>query len=207
VAKTGHLVLGTLHADSIEGTITRLTDPKIGLTREELTAARMLRMLTYQALVPVLCKCAMDAQGIQAFVGAQGNFKEQRYLQYIATQFTGLGLDAQRLRYRNPQGCAICRHRGTKGLTIVAEMLLADDDTWLDLCAAGKDRAAWRYYRETYSDGDLLSPNMDGKTVMEHAIFKAMKGEIDPTHIESFGALDRYEPVRKNSSNVVAIAK
>jgi hypothetical protein len=85
--------------------------------------------------------------------------------------------------------------RGTAGLTIVAEMLMADDDEWLDLCSAGKDRAAWRYYRETYSNGDLMSPNMDGKTVQEHAMFKALHGLIDPTTIEAFGSFDRYQPV------------
>jgi hypothetical protein len=74
-------------------------------------------------------------------------------------------------------------------------MLMADDDQWLDLSAAGKDRAAWRYYRETYSDGDLTSGNMDGKTTMEHAIFKALMGAIDPTNIETFGSFDRYQPI------------
>lgn len=196
VAKTGHLVLGTLHTDTLEGIIARLTDPKIGLSREELTASRMLRLLTYQALLPVLCKhCCMDATAMCDFHTRSGHDKEARYVQFVARHFAGLDQDPDRLRYRNPQGCSHCRNRGTVGLTIVAEMLMADDDQWLDLCAAGKDRAAWRYYRETYSDGNLSSGNMDGKTTMEHGIFKALSGEIDPTHIETFGSFDRYQPV------------
>lgn len=195
VAKTGHLVLATLHTDTIEGIIARLTDPKIGLTREELTASRMLRLLTYQALLPVLCDgCAIDASEITRHHIKQNNNNEARYVGYVCDQFIGLGLDPTRLRFRNPTGCSVCRTRGTKGLTIVAEMLMADDDDWLDLCAAGKDRAAWRYYRDAYSNGDLTSPNMDGKTVLEHAIFKAHHGVIDPTTIEAFGSFERYQP-------------
>lgn len=196
VAKTGHLVLGTLHTDGLEGTISRLTDPKIGLSREELTASRMLRLLTYQALLPLLCEhCCMDSKAKLEFHTRSGQDKEARYVQFVAKHFAGLGQDPERLRYRDPQGCTHCRNRGTAGLTIVAEMLMADDDQWLDLSAAGKDRAAWRYYRETYSDGDLTSGNMDGKTTMEHAIFKALMGAIDPTNIETFGSFDRYQPI------------
>lgn len=196
VAKTGHLVLGTLHTDTIEGIIARLTDPKIGLSREELTASRMLRLLTYQALVPVLCEhCRMEAKAMREYHAFNGHEKESRYIQFLGRHFADLGQEPDRLRFRNPKGCSKCRNRGTVGLTIVAEMLMADDDQWLDLCAAGKDRAAWRYYRETYSDGDLTSGNMDGKTAMEHSIFKALDGAIDPTNIEFFGSFDRYQPV------------
>jgi general secretion pathway protein E len=194
-AKTGHLVLGTLHANTISGIFGRLTDPKIGLAREELTASRVLGLLTYQALLPVLCKnCALDVKEIAKLYKTNGNEKQSFYVQSIASQFDALGQDMAPLRYHNPNGCASCRNRGTSGLTIVAEMLVADDDEWLDLCAAGKDRAAWRYYRETYSNGDLSSPNMDGKTVMEHAIYKATRGEVDPTNVELFGDFDSYKP-------------
>jgi hypothetical protein len=41
---------------------------------------------------------------------------------------------------------------------------------------------------------------MNGKSVLEHAVYKALQGLIDPTGIERFGLLAKYKPMRPHSN-------
>ncbi|ABM59417.1 type II secretion system protein E [Verminephrobacter eiseniae EF01-2] len=197
VAKSGHLSMFTLHVGSIAGAINRLTDPHIGLTRQELTGAGLLGLLDYQALVPILCpRCCMDQAGIVDCLHRAGDgqsLREARYIRYLARTINErFDIEPRILRFRNLSGCEHCRRRGTTGLTICAEILLPDDD-WLDLSAAGKDREAMRDWRLRFSDKNPTSENMNGKLVIEHALYKACKGVIDPRNIERFGQLATLE--------------
>lgn len=197
IAKTGHLALGTLHTDSIMGVVNRLVDPSLGLSRAELTAANVLALLSYQALVGKLCQnCATDSKAAISSARLQGRSRDARYIAHVEQVLRDrMKVDVTGLKYKNHEGCSVCRGRGTKGLTIVAEMMTPDDE-WLDLSGEGKDRAAWRHYRHTYSDRDLSSPNMEGKTVLEHAIYKAVLGQIDPCGVERFGDLQKFEVLK-----------
>lgn len=199
VAKSGHLSMFTLHVDSVAGAINRLTDPKIGLTRQELTGSNLLGLLVYQALVPLLCPhCKMnEAEILQELQhrGDEASLREARYISYLSDVIDKrFNINASILRWKNPIGCDHCRHRGTKGLTLCAEMLMPDDQ-WLDASGKGEDRNAIRTWRQTYSDKDPTSENMDGKLVIEHALFKAYKGLIDPRNTERFGQLSITEIV------------
>ena len=193
-AKSGQIALGTLHTGSIMGIMVRLTDDKIGLSRGELTSGNILGLLTYQALVAKLCPhCALDEKEALRRLDAQSDKRPHAYLAFtVKTLRDQFKLDVTGLKFRNHEGCSVCRQRGTKGQTIVAEMMIPDED-WLDLSAAGKDRAAWRNYQERYSDWDLTSGDMTGKSVFEHAVFKALQGEIDPTGIERFDLFENYQ--------------
>lgn len=200
VAKSGHVSMFTLHVDSIGGAINRLTDPKIGLTRQELTSGNLLGLLCYQALVPLLCpRCNLQRAEVGRALqklGDEQSLREDRYITHLV-QVTSerFGIDPNILRWRNPFGCEHCRQRGTKGLTICAEVLMPDDQ-WLDLSAENKDREAIRRWRHEYSDRNHESANMNGKPVIEHALFKAQKGLIDPRNIERFGQLATMEIVK-----------
>ena len=198
IAKTGQMALATMHTGSVMGILNRLTDANIGLTRSELTGGDMLGLLTYQALVAKLCPhCAIDYKEALRRLDARADLRAHAYLVHVVGALRErLHLDVTGLKFRNHEGCEACRQRGTKGLTIVAEMMIPDDE-WLDLSAAGKDRAAWRRYQETYSDGDLTSGDMTGKSVLEHALYKALQGQIDPTGLERFGLLDKYQPTHQ----------
>ena len=77
---------------------------------------------------------------------------------------------------------------------MVAEMMMPDDQ-WLDIAATGNDRAAMRYWRETYSNRQVDSPDMNGKLVVEHTVYKALMGQVDPRNIERFGPLDQLEVI------------
>lgn len=196
VVKSGHLGMGTLHVGGITGIFQRLTDPKIGLDRSELTNGSLSFLLCYQALSPVLCtNCSLDFEGATQQHKTAGNDREASFLGSIVRGLQALPTNSTGLRFKNLEGCSVCRNRGTSGLTIVSEMMIPDDE-WLDISAEGKDRNAWNAFRANYSDRDLTSPNMTGKSVMEHAMFKAQLGQIDPRQIHRFGMLDAYEVLK-----------
>ena len=196
VGKSGHLGMGTLHVGGITGIFQRLTDPKIGLDRSELTNGSLAYLLCYQALSPLLCKhCSLDADDATKQLKILGNDREAAFLSSIVRGLQDLPTNSTGLRFKNLEGCSECRNRGTSGLTIVSEMMIPDDE-WLDISSEGKDRNAWNAYRANHSDRDLTSPNMNGKSVMEHAIFKAQLGQIDPRQIHRFGMLDAYEVLK-----------
>jgi type II secretory ATPase GspE/PulE/Tfp pilus assembly ATPase PilB-like protein len=193
VAKSGHVSLATLHTDSIGGIINRLTDPKLGLTRQELTSSKVLGFISYQALLPQLCQCAMPQAAIEDYLKATAQTKELAYVNsLVKTMAKKLKVDTEVLRYRNPMGCQLCRNRGNQGMTMVAEMMLPDDD-WLDVASSGNDRKALREWRLRYSDRDFYSPDMNGKLVVEHTIYKALMGQVDPRNISRFGPLEQLE--------------
>lgn len=206
IAKTGHMSMGTLHVDSVEGIANRLCDPALGLSRNEITSSRILALLCYQALLPKLCPvCCLDSQGLvqQLTEMARSSSASQKELVYVQRLLSTLdkrfGVDLACLRFKNHahENCPHCHGRGTKGLTIVAEMLTPDKD-WLDLTAQGKDRAAWYAHRKTYSNftnghHDFANADMSGKTVVEHALYKALMGQIDARQCETFGPLELYE--------------
>lgn len=87
-------------------------------------------------------------------------------------------------------GCSQCRRRGTVGQTVVAEMMMPDND-WLRLIRDSKDTEAAAHYRSS-SDRNLLSGNMDGKTVFEHTLFKASQGTVDVRQCSRFDVWSRY---------------
>lgn len=195
IAKTGHLGLGTLHVSGISGILNRLTDSALGLTREELTADNALSLLVYQALIPVLCPhCKLNGRAATAQLTQMQLAREAQHLSWLVqTLQTRFKAEPAALWFKNLQGCTQCRQRGTRGLTMVAEMMMPDDE-WLDDARTGNDRRAWRQFRLRYSDRRLDSPNMQGKTVLEHALYKALQGLVDPRHLERFArSIDRYE--------------
>jgi type II secretory ATPase GspE/PulE/Tfp pilus assembly ATPase PilB-like protein len=201
VAKSGHMAMFTLHTGSIQGAITRLTDPKIGLSREELTAGDMLSLLCYQSLVPVLCPhCKMGLNDFMSDLVIHkdaASIRELRTVRDTVEQLTTrFRFDPAMLRFRNHEGCEHCRYRGTSGLTIVAEVLMPET-TWFDYAAKGMDREAMRWWRREYSNGDIFSGKQEGKLVMEHAMFKAYRGDIDPRIIETYGQLRALETIEE----------
>ena len=193
VATSGHVAMATMHSDGMIGAVGRFSDPTLGLTRQTITGGKMLGFMCYQALAPKLCGCAIDYTDALAYEKEHQHYAESDYLGTLTSTLNKkYDIDAHKLKFKNPIGCKHCGGRGTKGLTMLAEMMLPDDP-WLDLSAQGKDREAMRHWRTTYSDKRIDSPNMNGKVVMEHAIYKSLIGTIDPRNIERHGVLDLLE--------------
>jgi type II secretory ATPase GspE/PulE/Tfp pilus assembly ATPase PilB-like protein len=88
----------------------------------------------------------------------------------------------------NEEGCPHCRVEelglaGTKGLTVVAEILTPTDAILMAITQRdwAQVERLWRGQRSVGFD----HPAMQGKTAFEHALYKATQGEIDPCDIEA----------------------
>jgi general secretion pathway protein E len=186
IAETGHLALGTVHAHLISTIVPRLTNDQIGVSRQALTGPNILNLLVYQALVPLLCPhCALSTGQ------ASAEPEVQELTQLLEDKFKLAPQAIAALRWQNPQGCIQCKQRGTQGKTIVAEMV-RPDRAWLQHVRAGDDDSALRHYRSQCS-GDLHSPDMTGKTVFEHTLYKALQGQVDMREAQEFESFERYE--------------
>lgn len=187
IVETGHMAAGTVHAHLISSIIPRLTNDEIGMSRQTLTNPNMLTLLCYQALVPVLCPhCKLRATTLPKTDREYGHA-----VFVVSTIQSRFKLDISRFYLRNSAGCDHCSGRGTVGLTVVAEMLMPDRK-WLQLTRESQDYEAVLHYR-SFSNKDFESPDMTGKTVFEHALFKALQGEIDPRQCERFDSFRRFE--------------
>jgi len=184
IAETGHLAMGTVHAHLISNIIPRLTNDQIGVSRQALTGPNILNLLVYQALVPKLCRCCALPTALALRVDPDAREIEE----VLRRRF---GLATARLRWARAEGCAACQGRGTHGKTIVAEML-QPDRVWLRHVRNNDDDAALQHFRSA-SNRQFDSPDMTGKTVFEHALYKALQGEIDVRNCEEFDGFERFE--------------
>lgn len=176
LAETGHMALGTVHAHLLSGIVPRLTNQEIGLSRDVLSGPNMVTMLVYQALVAKLCQhCALTTSDVEG---------KDEGIDAMLQAIRHLGLDDSTFRWKRSGGCEHCNSRGTKGQTVVAEMLMPDED-WLRHIRDGRDDLAVEAYRH-YSDMNLMSDNMRGKTVFEHTLLKAIKGITDARQCTRF---------------------
>jgi type II secretory ATPase GspE/PulE/Tfp pilus assembly ATPase PilB-like protein len=184
IAETGHLAMGTVHAHLISNIIPRLTNDQIGVSRQALTGPNILNLLVYQALVPRLCRCCALPTSIAIRLDPDAREIEE----VLRRRF---GLATARLRWTRPEGCAACQGRGTHGKTIVAEML-QPDRLWLRHVRNNDDDAALQHFR-SFGNRQFDSADMTGKTVFEHALYKALQGEIDVRNCEEFDGFERFE--------------
>jgi len=184
IAETGHLAMGTVHAHLISNIIPRLTNDQIGVSRQALTGPNILNLLVYQALVPKLCRCC--ALPTSAALRVDPDAREIEDV--LRRRF---GLPTAGLKWTRPEGCAACHGRGTFGKTIVAEML-QPDRVWLRHVRNNDDDAALQHFRAA-SNRQFESADMTGKTVFEHALYKALQGEIDVRNCEEFDGFERFE--------------
>jgi hypothetical protein len=111
-------------------------------------------------------------------------------LELLRTKF---GLDTSKMACRDDNGCEKCRKKGlftrdgkvaggTKGQTLAMELYRPTPE-FLERISARNWRGAedlWRHQR-TAGFGD---PDMTGKTIYEHALYKASQGLIDPRFID-----------------------
>lgn len=180
MTQTGHQVLSTVHAASAFGIIPRLSDDEVGMPIHALAAPDFLTALVYQKLVPVLCPaCSQPA----------ASCLDESYLRTIAE----LGIDVAAVRVEGA-GCPECRHLGSMGQTVVAEVCEVTEEM-LPLIREGRFWEAEKRWR-ALSSGRLDDPTMLGKTAMEHALYKMSLGLLDPRDVESaFRKLKKYRPL------------
>lgn len=180
LALTGHPVRFSLHAGDIISAVMRMAGGRLQLPIDELAAEGFINAVGNQKLVPTLCpRCKLSAEKVMPTAD----------LELLRSKF---GLDTSQMACRNHAGCDHCRldglfsrdgkvAGGTMRPTLVAELYRPTPE-FLERIAArdwSGARTVWRGERTTGFDNE----DMTGKTLYEHALFKASRGEIDPQFI------------------------
>jgi type II secretory ATPase GspE/PulE/Tfp pilus assembly ATPase PilB-like protein len=181
LALTGHPVRTTIHADSIIGVFMRLLGDRLKLTVDEVASEKFVNAVGNQKLIPLLCPhCKRPAEDVMPAAK----------LELLRMKF---GLDTSKMACRDENGCGHCRLKGlltrdgrvaggTRGQTLAMELYRPAPE-FLERVAARDWRGAenvWRRGRVTgFGDAD-----MTGKTLYEHALYKASQGIIDPRFID-----------------------
>lgn len=183
--RTGHRVFTTVHGDGVVDVLARITGEEIGIHPSTLAAKKYLSAVMYQKLLPKLCPhCRVPAITVLS----------DKTVSILRTKF---GVEPSAMYCANEVGCEHCRVEelglaGTKGLTVVAEILTPTDAILARIRErdwAGVEKA-WRGLRAAPFD----SPDMAGKTAFEHALYKACIGLVDPQDIEAdFESFETYQ--------------
>lgn len=181
LALTGHPVRTTIHADSIIGVFMRLMGDRLQMTADEVASDKFINAVGNQKLIPMLCPhCKRPAAEVM----------DAASLELLRVKF---GLDTSRMACRNDDGCEHCRKKGlfardgkvaagTKGQTLAMELYRPTPEFLARIAVRDWRGAedAWRRERTA----DFNSPDMTGKTIYEHALYKATQGLIDPRFID-----------------------
>lgn len=197
-AMTGHVTVGTLHGNDAFGAFNRLID--LGARKINLLDG-VARLFCHQKLVQTLCPhCSTLAVN-------STDRTTQLFLKELVRTYE---VDASKVRLRGC-GCDKCYPPGSKlagvsGRTVVAEVVRFTRPI-VDALRASEDtepaRRVWRSQRvaEYHEEGTL------GKTLGEHALYKLLKGEIDPeTYIGVADDFDTHSPmpITRNRGGVCA---
>lgn len=198
VIESGHSVYTTVHAKSALGIVDRFASPAIGIPRDVLATPDALKLLVYQALLPTNCPhCTLSPEEFaREFLDTQQRITQRAYFSLITRLY---GLEPEQFRLRNHVGCPHCQRpelaelNGFQGRTVVAEMIEPDEALLIHMLTGNNIELVreWRSRATT----DFTDPNMDGRTAMECALYKAGQGLIDPREIEprftSFETVER----------------
>ncbi|MBB5428815.1 type II secretory ATPase GspE/PulE/Tfp pilus assembly ATPase PilB-like protein [Paraburkholderia atlantica] len=182
LALTGHPVRTTLHADSAIGAFMRLAGGRLQLPMDEVSSEKFINAVANQKLIPLLCPhCKVPARDVMP--AAQIETLERKF-----------GLDTSKMACRDEGGCEHCRLKGlftragkvaagTKGQTLAMEIFRPTME-FLDRVAQRDWRGAESVWRSARTSG-FDSDDMTGKTIYEHALYKASQGIIDPRFIDT----------------------
>lgn len=158
---TGHQIWTTLHANSALAIIDRLLD--LGLPQSLVADPTVVTGLISQRLVKLLCphcrrRLADHPHELPAAALA-------RLRQAMPDRL-------ERVCVTGP-GCAACGHQGTIGRTVVAEIIVPDEEFFRYVKLGEKQQAIHYWLRE-----------LGGKTILDHALDKVAAGLIDPRMAE-----------------------
>jgi len=203
IVQSGANCYTTTHVGSALGIPQRLASVQIGIPWDVLGSPRILKLLGYQTLMPVLCQCALPAasllQGSPDAIGVHRSGEWWKtYLDRIERLYR---IAPEAIRVRNSQGCEHCRRKGIPelfgyaGRTVVAEIFEPGVDP--EALRAINDGNELRLHQvfASHRVAPFDAPDMDGKTAMECAVYKMSQGAIDPRDIEphfvAFASLDK----------------
>lgn len=158
---TGHQVWTTVHANSALAIVDRLVD--LGLPLSLVADHTIITGLISQRLVKVLCQhCS------RPLAEHPHELSDAAYAR--VKQAVGSALHKVRIA---GAGCAHCRQQGTTGRSVLAEVIVPDDQFFKYIRAGEKTEAMAYWLHE-----------LGGKTIREHAIEKIAAGMVDPRMAE-----------------------
>ncbi|HEY8608107.1 MAG TPA: ATPase, T2SS/T4P/T4SS family [Noviherbaspirillum sp.] len=160
-AMTGHQVWTTVHANSAIAIIDRLVD--LGLPLSLVADHTVVTGLVSQRLVKLLCPDCKEP------IVNQMDRLSPALLGRIRNAVNG---DMSRISVAG-KGCATCGHAGTTGRTVLAEVIIPDDELFRCVRMGEKTKAVEHWVK-----------NLNGRTILDHAIEKVAAGLIDPRMAE-----------------------
>ena len=202
LAGSGVNLYTTTHALSAPLIPERLASDFIGISRDFLATPGILKLLVFQALLPRLCHhCARPLRSLEQSPDAH------RWRGWVERFRRLYQTDGDAVRVRNPDGCEACRRddlpdlHGTAGRTVVAEMIEpAQDEVFLH-CVQRRDNLRLHAHMAAIQRGGWHGGEAR-ISAMDCAVFKALRGTIDPRDIElrfrafETVALERSRPRR-----------
>lgn len=180
LALTGHPVRTTTHANGMMGVYMRLVGDRLRMAIDEVGSDQVIAAVANQKLIPLLCPdCKIVAREVM----------DPEIQEILESKF---GLDVSTMYCRDEDGCPTCRKKGlftrlgkvsggTKGQTLAMEIYRPEPE-FLDRILLKDWRGAERVWRAGRTTG-FDNPDMTGKTIYEHALYKASQGIIDPLFI------------------------
>ncbi|NYT66519.1 Flp pilus assembly complex ATPase component TadA [Alcaligenaceae bacterium] len=185
LASSGVNIYTTVHAPSAALVAERLASDFIGVSRDFLATPGVLKLLVYQALLPLLCaNCALPADGL--FKGEKAREWQAR-LDAITTVYGDI---SSGLKVRNTEGCSLCRQAqllplaGYAGRTVAAEILEPALRPGYLHSVQTRSLPYWLEAEQQQSTGPMAMEN-SRRCAMDSAMIKASLGQIDPRDIES----------------------
>jgi type II secretory ATPase GspE/PulE/Tfp pilus assembly ATPase PilB-like protein len=163
-AMSGHVVYSTVHANDVLSIPRRLDGLKV--RRDLLCDPTIFRGMICQRLIPLLCPdCRLSWEEAEN----AGILRPD-----LLKRLENVSVDSGEAFFHRTSGCVTCGNAGIVGRTIVAEILIPDQEI-LDMVAGGRMTEAWRYFSE----------KLEGRTMMDHAIDKIRSGLVDPRDVEA----------------------
>lgn len=183
LALTGHNVWATLHINRMFDALYRLTDPALGISPRVLGSDTALNLISSQTLVKTLCPhCRVPAlEGVRIGLASE---KTVEALARFGADPANLYV-ANRATKTNRNVCEHCGGKGEKGRSVCAELTLLDDEL-KDLIANERFDEVEHRYRLRRKTG-FAQDGMVGKTMLDHAILKANRGQICAERVASVG--------------------
>ncbi|MDI9336129.1 MAG: ATPase, T2SS/T4P/T4SS family [Gammaproteobacteria bacterium] len=208
ILESGHDIYTTVHARDALGIFARLSSPEINIPKEVLAAPGNVKLCVYQTLISRVCEhCKLTVDEVDL-----GMSKSHYY--NLFESVWGKDLSLEELRFRNPKGCKECEKpelsqlNGYQSRCVVAEMVEPNEDL-SEILLHGTRLDLARWWREL-SDKRMDSENFTGKTANEVAIFKSLRGEIDPRDVEghfvSFETLQKRKEMLERQKHIRKVA-
>ena len=163
-AMSGHVVYTTTHSNDVLTIFRRLDG--LSVRRDLLSDPSLFRGMVSQRLVPFLCPdCKLSWKEAE-----KGGILRPD----LSKRLEDVSAEPEEVFFQRRGGCGTCNNQGISGRTVVAEILIPDQEI-LDAVLGGRMMEARRYYSE----------KLEGRTMMEHAIEKIRAGIVDPRHVEN----------------------